>query len=279
MFYVLGSGPAAISAAVALVNRGRPVTILDAGRTLEPERRQILDRLSRQEPEAWDARDLETLRGGDQKTREGQIHVKLSYGSDFPYRDLERPLKEEDGGFHYSMARGGLSSVWGASLLPYRAEDIADWPLSIADLEPHYRAVLEFMPSTAVRDDLEHLLPSYSDRNDPLRPSAQASRFLEDMAAHRDGLKKSGISFGRSRMAATASGDAKRHACVYCGRCLYGCPYSLIYSTARTLDSLLESGNVTYRAGHVVERLEPVSDGVKIHASRTASRRLRDLAI
>ncbi len=264
MFYVLGSGPAALSAATALVARGRRVTILDAGRTLEPERQEVLRRVSRQEPEDWDARDLETLRGGDQKSRQGKIHVKLSYGSDYPYRDVERPLKEGEG-FHYSMARGGLSSVWGASLLPYRAEDIADWPIRIADLEPHYRAVLDFMPSAGVRDDLEETLPSYTERDDPFRPSAQAARFLEDMARHRPALKKAGIFFGRSRMAASASGDARRHACVYCGRCLYGCPYSLIYSAAHTLDALLESGKVSYIPGQVVERLEPHAGGVKIH--------------
>ena len=38
MNYVIGSGPAAISAAMALVTRGVEVTILDTGKTLEPER-------------------------------------------------------------------------------------------------------------------------------------------------------------------------------------------------------------------------------------------------
>ena len=35
MHYVIGSGPASISAAVALVNRGLKVTIIDPGKTLE----------------------------------------------------------------------------------------------------------------------------------------------------------------------------------------------------------------------------------------------------
>jgi hypothetical protein len=30
--------------------------------------------------------------------------------------------------------------------LPYRAEDIHDWPIGEDDLARHYRAVLEFMP-------------------------------------------------------------------------------------------------------------------------------------
>ena len=49
MFYVIGSGPAAISAAVALTERGLPVTILDAGRTLEKDKQEVLDRLGRPE--------------------------------------------------------------------------------------------------------------------------------------------------------------------------------------------------------------------------------------
>ena len=266
MFYVIGSGPAAISAAMALVARGRQVTILDAGQTLEADREAVRARVAAQEPDAWDAADLETLRGGDQTTRKGQIHVKLTYGSDFPYRNLDQPLQESEGGFHHSMARGGFSTVWGASLLPNRAEDMANWPISLIDLEPHYRSVLEFMPSTAVRDDLQALLPSYTDKGDPLQPSAQTTRFLEDLGKRREQLGKAGISFGRSRMAVKASGDARRHGCVYCGRCLYGCPYGLIYSAAFTLDKLLEDKLVTYIGGHVVERFEQAPGGVKIHA-------------
>jgi hypothetical protein len=30
------------------------------------------------------------------------------------------------------LARGGLSNVWGAAMLPYRDADIADWPIKSA---------------------------------------------------------------------------------------------------------------------------------------------------
>ncbi len=51
-----------------------------------------------------------------------------------------------------------------------------------------------------------------------------------------------------------------------CGLCLYGCPYSLIYSSAQTLKRLIADGLVDYRPGHVVERLEPAGEGVIVHA-------------
>jgi len=275
MFYVIGSGPAAISAAVALTSRGLPVTILDAGRTLEREKQEILDRLGALPHEQWPAADLDTLRGGDQTKRQGSIHVKLTYGSDYPYAHEGGPLldTDEEPPFHYSEARGGLSNVWGASQLPSRAEDIADWPIGIGDLEPHYRAVFDFMPTTAQIDGLDSLLPTYTDRGQDLRPSRQADEFLSDLETNQKRLRRAGVHFGRSRVAVTGGNDEwrmpndeTRSGCVYCGLCLYGCPYRLIYSTTSTLQRLIEEKKVTYLARHVVEKLEPNGDGVTIFA-------------
>jgi len=289
MFYVIGSGPAAISAAVALTERGIPVTILDAGRTLEKEKREILDRLGALPHEQWPAADLDALRGGDQKKRQGSIHVKLTYGSDYPYAPVGEPLLDSDAEppFHYSEARGGLSNVWGASQLPARAEDIADWPIGISDLEPHYRAVFDFMPTTAQTDGLASLLPTYADRGQELRPSRQAGEFLGDLEASHQRLRRAGLYFGRSRVAVAGSANdegrmtndeggtpnsefrtpnSEFRSCVYCGLCLYGCPYGLIYSTETTLRRLIEEKKVTYLGRHVVEKLEPAGDGVTIFA-------------
>jgi choline dehydrogenase-like flavoprotein len=273
MFYVIGSGPAAISAAVALADQGLPVTILDAGRTLEPEKREILDRLGALPPQQWPATDLDTLRGGDQTKRQGSIHVKLTYGSDYPYAHLGEPLldTDEEPPFHYSEARGGLSNVWGASQLPSRAEDIQDWPIKVNDLEPHYRAVLDFMPTTAQTDELASLLPTYTERGQELRPSRQAGEFLAGLQARQTKLRRAGIHFGRSRVAVGGGGHdgpktAQDCSCVYCGLCLYGCPYRLIYSTEFTLRRLIEEKKVTYLGRHVVQKLEPDADGVTIHA-------------
>jgi choline dehydrogenase-like flavoprotein len=268
MFYIIGSGPAAISAAMALTGRGLPVTILDAGRTLEKEKQEILDRLGALPPGQWPAADLDMLRGGDQSKRQGAIHVKLTYGSDYPYAGAGGSLLEakEEPPFHYSEARGGLSNVWGASQLPARAEDIADWPISLAELEPHYRAVFDFMPTTAVEDELASLLPTYTDRSQEFRSSRQAGELLADLRARREPLRRAGLHFGRSRMAVTAVGDTQRPACVHCGLCLYGCPYGLIYSTASTLRGLIDEKKVTYLDRHLVEKLAPNAQGVAIIA-------------
>jgi len=267
MIFILGSGPSSIAAAAALVHRGLQVTMIDPGKTLEPERQAVLDRLAGQPPEEWNSQDLAALKNSH-KSSHGKIHSKLIYGSDFPYSDCGESLQDnaEESSFHYSMARGGLSTVWGAALSPYCAKDIEDWPIELKDLEPHYRAVLKFVPSTGAVDSLEQILPAYTDQLDPLLPSRQACDFLADIRSHHEKLAKAGITCGESRLAIAASGDSKRHACVYCGLCLYGCPYSLIYSSATTLDQLLETGKVHYIKDHVVERLEQDGDRVTLHA-------------
>jgi choline dehydrogenase-like flavoprotein len=274
MYCVIGSGPAAISAAMALVKRGLPVTILDAGKRLEPERQGVLNRLAAEKPENWSAADLDRLRGDDQSNKHGAIHSKMTYGSEYPYEDVAEPLIADraHAPFHYSMARGGLSNVWGASLLPSHQSDLADWPITAEELAPHYRAVLGFMPSTGVRDELEELLPTFVEQENPLNPSRQIDNFLGDLRKRRELLRKAGIAFGRSRVAATAQG------CVYCGLCLYGCPYSLIYSSAHTLQSMVKSAKIDYRPGQIVEKLERSGDGVVIHARDLAGNPLTILA-
>ena len=265
MHCVVGSGPAAMAATMALVKRGLKVTILDGGKRLEPDRQAVLERLGAQTPESWSAADLDRLRGDDQSSRHGAIHSKRTYGSEYPYEDVAEPLMtdRDHSPFHYSMARGGLSNVWGASILPSHPRDMDGWPIGATDLAPHYEAVLKFMPSTGVRDDLEELLPTYVQAEAPLAPSRQIAELLADLRKRRAGLRKAGINFGRSRVAAKAEG------CVFCGLCLYGCPYSLIYSSAQTLAQLIEKGLVDYRPGHVVERLEPKGTGVIVHARTT----------
>lgn len=259
---VVGSGPAAMAAVMALVKRGARVTILDGGKRLEPERKAVLERLAGQKPEEWAEEDLERMRGDDQSERHGSIHSKKTYGSEYPYEDVAEPLQEdrEQSPFHYSMARGGLSNVWGASLLPAHADDLADWPIGPEELEAHYKAVLEFMPSSGVRDELAELLPTYKEGEEPLEPSRQIADFLGDLRKGREGLRREGIYFGRSRVAVEAK------PCVYCGLCLYGCPYSLIYSSAQTLERLMAEGKVEYRAGVVVEKFVAHEKGVTIQA-------------
>ena len=264
MVIVIGSGPAAIAATQALVQQGQQVTILDVGTRLEADKQAIVDRMSTQEPESWAKEDLDAMVGQRVVTSETN-HSKLSYGSAYSFDTGSAVVDirwEKHAGFNHSVAKGGLSNVWGSSLLCYRQEDIADWPVSIEDLQPHYRAVMDFVPGTAITDDLEEILPAYSTQNNPLEPSRQGQALFKDLEANKHSLRQSGIIAGRSRLAIRATGDATHRACAYCALCLSGCPFGLIYSSAQTLDELIQSGRVHYQADHLVEKFEQVGEEV-----------------
>ncbi len=263
MYLVIGSGPAALAATMALVSQGHHVTILDAGTRLEEGRQKIVDRMSHQEPDSWNRDDLNSIIGERSATSE-TVHSKLSYGSSYSFDSRAGAVGvkwAEKQGFNHSLARGGLSNVWGSSLLPYRQEDISDWPINLSDLVSHYQAVMRFVPGTHFKDDLDEILPSYSDQENTLEPSRQGAALLDDLETRKKSLRRSGIFFGRSRLAIRANGDASHRPCAYCALCLSGCPYGLIYSTAQTLDELIASGQVRYLPDHLVEKFEMAGSG------------------
>src|SRR5438876_3045249 len=160
MNYVIGSGPTGISSAMALLATGQKVTMLDVGLRLEPTIQQTVNRLAAQAHSAWSPDNLDLLKQNMEPGAAG-IPLKYCYGSDYPYRNASEQLgiERSNSGLMPSFARGGFSNVWGSAILPYMSEDIDQWPIGVKDLEPHYRAVLGFMPLAGVQDDLSDKFP------------------------------------------------------------------------------------------------------------------------
>lgn len=269
---VIGSGPAGIACAMALVRRGCEVTILDGGHELERDRELIVARLARSDPGAWPRTSRDEITGAMDADFKG-VPLKLAYGSDYPYRSTDRmmPMRHGEGTYvRSSLAVGGLSNVWGACMLPVVEHDIADWPLRLAELAPHYRAVLEFVPLAGRVDALAPVMPLYTDRVAPLRPSRQARALLDDIDRRTDALARVGIVAGQSRLAVGAGPGATTNGlgCNYCGLCMHGCPRQLIFGTSGLTRRLADDGAVRHEAGWVVDRLAPRDGHVDVLATR-----------
>ncbi|MGE0709423.1 MAG: GMC family oxidoreductase N-terminal domain-containing protein [Planctomycetota bacterium] len=277
MIYVVGSGPSGVSAAWALSGRGLAVTLLDAGLDLEPERAADVARLQGP-PGAWPPEALERIKGRTAASPSG-VSVKYVHGSDYPYRPVgPDPFELHGVATHRSFSRGGHSNVWGAAALPCRESDTRDWPVSVRELEPHYRAVLEFMPYAGADDDLSDLFPAASPTAPPLRASRQGQALLDDLRAAREPLRAAGFTCGAARLAVrTREGDAAGAACSYCGMCLFGCPSESIWSSRHALPAL-EARGVRYEPGQVVERLREGPAGVTLEVRDARDGRRRALA-
>ncbi len=264
---MVGSGPAGVSCAQGLLARGVNVTLIDSGQYLEPNRLTQIEALAKSGSPAWTKEETQFLKEGMASSSSG-ILLKLAYGSDFPYREPAgaTPFTCEGADTKPSYGLGGLSTVWGSAILPYRQEDLDGWPVTIGDLEEGYRAVLKWMPLAARCDDLASVFPLYSENYSPLPLSRQAAGLLKDLHTRKRELKNHGVLFGTSRLAVNPAQTESSPGCVACGLCMYGCPHRLIYSSDLTVKTLLTHERFHYRSGLTVRTVEEGDGGVTLTA-------------
>ena len=267
MIYIVGSGPAGVSCAHALLSKGLEVTMLDSGLELETERAKILERFNSTELENWDLDSINKIKGNTSASTSGSF-FKGVYGSDFPYREVSTylPYKAKNVQPRISLAKGGLSNIWGAAVLPYVDEDINDWPLSVKDFAPHYESVFSFMNLAAVNDDLAKKFPLYSKTYKSLNPCSQTLDLMKDLESNKNTLNSKGFLFGHSRLAVNTAQSNGKSGCVYCGLCHYGCPVSAIYNSSSTLEELKKNKNFHYIKDVIVQKISESNGTVTISA-------------
>ncbi|MGH7950745.1 MAG: hypothetical protein ACREFE_02325 [Limisphaerales bacterium] len=273
MHCVIGSGPAGVACAKALLARGANVLMLDAGIELENNRAQIVRKLSSERFSDWNADEFAAIKSDLEANAKG-IPLKTLFSSDFPYRETEEkiPWRNRGAGIRPSLALGGLSNVWGAAMLPFRDEDISDWPIKNSDLAQHYRAVVEITGLAARKDDLEEIFPLHSENPGALKASRQAELFLQNLERHRGKFRKRGWRFGQSRLAVRAADSPRGIGCVYCGQCMTGCVYGCIYNSADTVRELQREKNFQYQRDVIVTKLRENSEKVFIEGFNRRTR-------
>src|SRR5439155_15780231 len=114
-----------------------------------------------------------------------------------------------------------------------------------AQLARHYTAAVRLTGLAGGRDDLERFFPLFTKNPLPLKLSRQSTALLDNLERHERALADRGIFFGSARLAVSN--------CVYCTMCMYGCPYSFIYSSAFTVQELRENPRFSYRPDVIVD--------------------------
>jgi ferredoxin len=269
MIYIIGSGLSAVAAATALVQRGVRPIILDAGITPCLEAQDLKARLSATMPDSWNPEDLFRFRRTGPAAVNG-IPRKLRFASDFAFEEVKyaAPLDVIRASVHRSFAAGGFSNVWGAVIQPLEIRDMRGWPISPMDMTQHYAAVHNLMRDAACGPPA--LGGNQSEAaDDQLIPSSQARAFHADLESARERLGRNGIRFDYPSLAVLAADRDGRKGCLYCGQCVYGCPYDSIYTAPITLDRLIREGRVDYQPGIVIDRLSH-SDGRVLIEGRSA---------
>ena len=270
---MVGSGPAGVAASRALVDSNVRVDMLDFGNVTDPGTDDLSDRLRRradttQDRIALKSKGLESLSAGVAAlTGRGpllNLLGKKRLGSLFTYRDVDWGIPMIGNPIARSLARGGLSNIWGASCYPLGTHDYGLWPLGSDELTPHYAKVADLLHLNQAKDDLSDVYPTPGRCQAPMPLNERAHRLLEHWQAHRSPLRAAGFRFGRARLAVRTSPTASGETCERCGLCLTGCPYDAIYRADWTLDELRSSENFTYRSGFWLHRFVEHEAGVTL---------------
>ncbi|MBX9965095.1 MAG: GMC family oxidoreductase [Burkholderiales bacterium] len=247
------------------------MTLVDIGRTCEGDRVELVRELRSKAPDEWDEASRRTI-GSQTLPQDGQgPRIKRVFGSDFPYvHDQEAMITQKGTRCVTSAAVGGLSNVWGAAMLPFRAADLSAWPLQLDDLGAHYASVAGMVGLAGVHDGLESLFPFYGEPLSPLAPSRQASWVLGRMDENAAALRRAGLQFGRSRLA------VRRGLCQRCQLCLTGCVYDAIYRTNQTLSVLKKHPAFRYMSGAEVLSCRDDGPGVTVRYRDLRTGSVRD---
>lgn len=257
MVVVVGSGASGVHFALSLLNKGREVMMIDAGRVgaevVAPDLNLNALKETLEDPSAYflGSRFEAVLLPDDDAEYYG-----VPPGKQYVFEHLPE-FRYETQGFAplFSFARGGLAETWTGGCYPLNDDDLRVFPFSYSDLEPHYSEVARRIGITGEEDDLARFLPVHDHLLPGLDLDAHSERLLAAYQRRREELvERLGCYIGRTRVATLSRDLGSRKACDYSGRCLWGCPTESLYTPSQTLKECISHPGFTYVPGMEVRR-------------------------
>ncbi|MDY7577621.1 GMC oxidoreductase [Herbaspirillum sp. RTI4] len=241
---IVGSGPSGSTVAKILVEAGLSVDLYDVGA---------------------DAKGVKSTSEKAENRSGGLIPRKALFGSQYMYRrkDSLQILTDTNVSFDTSHAKGGLSTVWGATVGPTTEKDIADWPFEIETMTRHLHSVFGKMKLSARTDQIDIIYPLRLVTPDLQYENVQSAHILHIAELNALLLNKNGIYIGKAKLAIDSEPGSET-GCVLCGECMTGCRRGSIFNAWNTVVELLPSSNMQYLGNHLVKRFVEVADGVEI---------------
>jgi choline dehydrogenase-like flavoprotein len=256
---IVGSGITGGWAAKELTEKGMNVLLLEAGRTIIPEK-DYVEHVPVWELKyrAWDNR---AERAAKQPIQRECYYACDEYSNQFFVSDKDNPYATEPGKkFSWIRGRqvGGKSLTWGRQ--SYRWSDLdfeanlkdgiaVDWPIRYADIAPWYDYVEEFAGISGQAEGLPQL------PDGRFLPPMEMTCVEQDM---REALAKKFddriMTIGRSAVLTRV--HKGRAPCHYCGVCHRGCITGSYFSSlSSTLPAAYKTGRLTLRPYSVVHSL------------------------
>ena len=232
---IVGSGPSALAAFWGLKGKQNlEITFIDSGVTPENSSRFEADINSE--------------------------FLKLRLDDDFIYRKFKSTPRINTSGLRLpiSFALGGLSNVWGATMLPFSFEDTIDWPEYMKDLDHYYLEVSKRVPVSQLTWKQSRFYKHFANR-DGLLNSSTISRLLNRSLMWDDENE-----FAPMPLAVKSASNSEA-GCVYCNDCLRGCSYDFIWRSNHEIEKILKSDSIESITGARVISVEKNSGGLSLN--------------
>ena len=151
---IIGSGPAGVSAASEILENGKNVTILDVGKEIEDEKKDVVK-------DYLITRNTKKFKNYVEKSKKKlkkyfDPNLKFPYGSDFVF-DItknENISYDLNSNTLSSNAKGGLSNIWGTLSSPFFKKDLENWGISYEEFYKNKKKVEKIIPISSTEDNL-----------------------------------------------------------------------------------------------------------------------------
>lgn len=271
---VVGSGPGGANAAVALVEKGLNVVLLDVG-----------EEDSRYAP-IIPAESFRTIRESDSNQHryflgdrfEGIPFGKVGLGAQLtPPRQYvmtsgrsRMPTESSTFQLSESLALSGLGAAWGSGVFPFSEKELSGWPISRADLVPHYAAVAARIGTTGGEDDLADFIGEFKTMP-PLEVDSSAECVLARYESRRDSFRREGFFVGRTPLAICTEALGNRGPMRYLDMEFWADTDRSVYRPRFTIEDLKSRGNFSYQRNCFVKAFRESDEGVEVSAENTSS--------
>lgn len=256
---IIGAGPAGISAAFALRERGIPVHMLDAGTTRInlPPTGDVLG-LRFGDPAQW---RWQVGTAGESLSASAQASPKLrvpglrAIFDGYAAANQMRP----DANFHLvgALAAGGLSNAWGCGVARFNAAELGALATDRVAMDASCDRVGRRMGLSGSSEDA---LSEYLGLDGISAPALPLDALHTRLWQRRE-QAGAALRIGRARVAVLNEAREGRLACDQSGMCLWGCARRATWSAAGDVETLKRDAAVQIDAGICVKALRPDGAG------------------
>lgn len=265
---IIGSGPAGVHAARALIDAGRTVTMLDGGEAapeiLSQSEVRDFPTMRREDVDQWKLFLGEDMSNIPLSGMEGGHGGGMAAGNrSYVTRGTDKllPTRIKDGLFIQSLAQGGLAAAWGATCAYFNDTDLTAMGLSPDGIHEYEDAITQEIGISGP-DDKAHMQP-------PVEPDHHAAAILRRSAINKKRLERLNVEIRQPCTAVLTRDMGERRATSLQDLDYYADPGRSVYRPHITLERLKSDSRFSYIPHIVIQHIEETGEACVVFG-RTA---------